>query len=171
MIADTRPIHYFAPTDKGQRGGIPRHTPPRTCQGLRWNPAVPYLPIEYLVARTLCSVTRLEIFRHRFVRMTSKSGAPRGNGCPSESRFRSNLLAWFDRHKRDLPWRLDRDPYRIWISEVMLQQTRVAAAVDHYHRFLQRFPTVEKLAAARDALGSQRSSPKPPDRASALGLR
>ena len=66
-------------------------------------------------------------------------------------RFRQCLLEWFDRHKRDLPWRQDRDPYRVWLSEIMLQQTRVAAVTEHYQRFLQRFPTVEKLAAAREA--------------------
>jgi A/G-specific adenine glycosylase len=66
-------------------------------------------------------------------------------------RFRKNLLGWFDGHKRDLPWRRDRDPYRIWLSEVMLQQTRVAAVIDHYERFLRRFPNIEKLARAREA--------------------
>jgi A/G-specific adenine glycosylase len=58
------------------------------------------------------------------------------------------LLAWFDRHRRDLPWRRTRDPYRIWLSEVMLQQTRVETALPYYERFLDRFPTVEALAAA-----------------------
>src|SRR6266436_9187546 len=66
-------------------------------------------------------------------------------------RFRRRLLNWFDRHKRDLPWRQNRDPYRVWLSEIMLQQTRVAAVLDHYRRFLQRFPTVQKLAAARES--------------------
>jgi A/G-specific adenine glycosylase len=66
-------------------------------------------------------------------------------------RFRWRLLEWFDRHKRDLPWRQNRDPYRVWLSEVMLQQTRVAAVVDHYRRFLRRFPTIGKLAAARES--------------------
>jgi A/G-specific adenine glycosylase len=66
-------------------------------------------------------------------------------------RFQRNLLRWFDRHKRDLPWRQDRDPYRIWLSEIMLQQTRVAAVMEHYRKFLRRFPTIEKLAAAREA--------------------
>ena len=59
------------------------------------------------------------------------------------------LLAWYDVHSRDLPWRKDRDPYRVWLSEIMLQQTRVAAVIEHYHEFLRRFPTVQKLAAAR----------------------
>jgi A/G-specific adenine glycosylase len=58
------------------------------------------------------------------------------------------LLAWFDRHRRDLPWRRTRDPYRIWVSEVMLQQTRVEAALAYYERFVARFPTVDELARA-----------------------
>jgi len=65
--------------------------------------------------------------------------------------FRSKLLAWYDAHARDLPWREDRDPYRVWVSEIMLQQTRVAAVIEHYRKFLQRFPTVRKLAAARES--------------------
>ena len=64
------------------------------------------------------------------------------------SRFRKNLLGWFAQSQRDLPWRRTRDPYRIWLSEVMLQQTRVAAAIPYYERFLERFPTVEALAQA-----------------------
>jgi A/G-specific adenine glycosylase len=58
------------------------------------------------------------------------------------------LLHWYDRHRRDLPWRRSRDPYRVWLSEVMLQQTRVEAVLPYYERFLARFPTVEELAAA-----------------------
>jgi A/G-specific adenine glycosylase len=65
------------------------------------------------------------------------------------AQFRRRLLGWYDRHKRDLPWRGSRDPYCIWLSEIMLQQTRVAVVVDYYQRFLQRFPTVRALAAAR----------------------
>jgi A/G-specific adenine glycosylase len=65
--------------------------------------------------------------------------------------FRSQLLAWYDGSARDLPWRQNRDPYRVWISEIMLQQTRVAAVIVHYHEFLRRFPTVEKLARARES--------------------
>jgi A/G-specific adenine glycosylase len=65
--------------------------------------------------------------------------------------FRRRLLAWYDANARDLPWRKDRDPYRVWVSEIMLQQTRVAAVIEHYHEFLRRFPTVKKLAAAREA--------------------
>lgn len=58
------------------------------------------------------------------------------------------LLAWFDRHRRDLPWRRTRDPYSIWLSEVMLQQTRIETALPYYLRFVQKFPTVRDLAAA-----------------------
>jgi len=61
------------------------------------------------------------------------------------------LLPWYDAHARDLPWRESLDPYRVWVSEIMLQQTRVAAVIAHYYEFLRRFPTVEKLAAAREA--------------------
>jgi A/G-specific adenine glycosylase len=68
-------------------------------------------------------------------------------------RFRSALLRWYDRHRRDLPWRKTRDPYRIWLSEIMLQQTRVNAVLDHYRIFLERFPSVQALAtASQDAV-------------------
>jgi A/G-specific adenine glycosylase len=63
---------------------------------------------------------------------------------------RRALLRWYDEHRRDLPWRETRDPYRIWLSEIMLQQTRVAAVVDHYRIFLERFPNVQALAAASE---------------------
>jgi A/G-specific adenine glycosylase len=65
--------------------------------------------------------------------------------------FRHALLAWYGKHQRPLPWRRDRDPYRIWISEIMLQQTRVAAVVLRYQQFLERFPSLEGLASAREA--------------------
>lgn len=68
-----------------------------------------------------------------------------------EEVFRKRLLAWYDVSARDLPWRKSRDPYRVWVSEIMLQQTRVVAVIEHYHEFLKRFPTVQKLAAAREA--------------------
>ena len=69
----------------------------------------------------------------------------------SRRHFRQRLLAWYNEHARDLPWRENRDPYRVWLSEIMLQQTRVAAVIEHYNEFLRRFPTVQKLAAAREA--------------------
>ncbi len=65
--------------------------------------------------------------------------------------LRQSLLHWFDRNRRDLPWRADRDPYRIWVSEAMLQQTTVAAVVPYFYRFLAAFPDVRALAAASEA--------------------
>jgi A/G-specific adenine glycosylase len=62
--------------------------------------------------------------------------------------FRKRLLGWFRQFQRDLPWRRTNDPYRIWLSEIMLQQTRVAAAIPYYERFLERFPDIQTLAAA-----------------------
>jgi A/G-specific adenine glycosylase len=64
--------------------------------------------------------------------------------------IRRAILAWYTRSKRDLPWRHTTDPYAIWISEVMLQQTRVAAVLPYYQRFLKRFPAVQDLARARE---------------------
>ena len=66
-------------------------------------------------------------------------------------RFAAQLLAWYDGNARSLPWRENRDPYRVWLSEIMLQQTRVAAVLEHYRRFLKKFPTVQRLAAARES--------------------
>lgn len=60
----------------------------------------------------------------------------------------SRLLAWYEHHRRDLPWRRDRDPYRVWLSEVMLQQTRVEVVAPYFERFVARFPDVATLAAA-----------------------
>lgn len=63
-------------------------------------------------------------------------------------KFQKQLLTWFRAHQRDLPWRGSRDPYRIWVAEIMLQQTRIAAVMPYYDRFLKHFPSVESLAAA-----------------------
>ena len=65
--------------------------------------------------------------------------------------LRKRLLAWFDEHQRELPWRKNKTPYRIWVSEIMLQQTQVATVIDYYLRFMKQFPTVKKLAAAEEA--------------------
>ncbi len=64
--------------------------------------------------------------------------------------FRERLLAWYGRHRRVLPWRQRKDPYAIWLSEVILQQTRVAQGLPYYERFLERYPTVRALAAAQE---------------------
>jgi A/G-specific adenine glycosylase len=71
---------------------------------------------------------------------------------PSEESMRvlrGALLAWYDERRRDLPWRRDPDPYRVWISEIMLQQTRVETVIPYYERWLRRFPTLETLASAQ----------------------
>ncbi|HYM12104.1 MAG TPA: A/G-specific adenine glycosylase, partial [Bryobacterales bacterium] len=61
------------------------------------------------------------------------------------------MTAWFRRNQRPLPWRRTKDPYRIWVSEIMLQQTRAAAVEPYYERFLQRFPDLRALAGSSDA--------------------
>jgi A/G-specific adenine glycosylase len=65
--------------------------------------------------------------------------------------FRRKLMAWYKDHARELPWRGVSDPYRTWLSEVMLQQTRVAAVIEHYENFLRRFPTMLSLALAPES--------------------
>jgi len=64
--------------------------------------------------------------------------------------FRRRLMNWYRAHARELPWRGISDPYRTWVSEVMLQQTRVAAVIEHYEDFLRRFPTIVALALAKE---------------------
>ncbi|MBZ5501850.1 MAG: A/G-specific adenine glycosylase [Acidobacteriia bacterium] len=65
--------------------------------------------------------------------------------------FQRRLLGWYGTHRRALPWRASRDPYAIWVAEIMLQQTRIAAVLPYYHRFLKSFPTVAALARARES--------------------
>jgi A/G-specific adenine glycosylase len=65
-------------------------------------------------------------------------------------RLQGKLLAWYDQHRRDLPWRRTRDPYAIWISEAMLQQTRVETVIPYYQRFLEALPDVQSLADASE---------------------
>ena len=67
---------------------------------------------------------------------------------PSFDKLPSLLLPWYSRNARTLPWRENRDPYRVWVSEIMLQQTRVEAVLGYYARFLEAFPTLADLAAA-----------------------
>ena len=76
---------------------------------------------------------------------------PRVSRPPSSRRIRSlrgRLLDHYDRHRRELPWRGETDPYRIWVSEVILQQTRVETAIPYYRRWMERFGTLEALAEA-----------------------
>lgn len=64
--------------------------------------------------------------------------------------FQNDFLTWYEKHLRNLPWRVDTNPYRIWISEIMLQQTRVETVVDYFYRFMEKYPTVESLANAHE---------------------
>lgn len=66
-------------------------------------------------------------------------------------RLRARLLRWYRANRRDLPWRRTSDPYRVWVSEMMLQQTRVAAVLEHYRKFLEKFPDVHRLAGASES--------------------
>ncbi len=72
----------------------------------------------------------------------------KGMDAAARRRFRRQLLGWYDAQGRELPWRGERDPYRVWISEIMLQQTRVNAVREYYKRFLAQFPGLEELARA-----------------------
>jgi len=82
--------------------------------------------------------------------LSGSGQASSGAHAPREiAKFRRELLAWFSVRKRDLPWRRTKDPYRIWLSEIMLQQTRVAVVVPYYESFLLRFPDMQALARAR----------------------
>lgn len=83
--------------------------------------------------------------RSKFSRATADTPLPTAAWKTS---LRRTLRRWFDRARRDLPWRRTRDPYAVWLSEVMLQQTQVATVVDYFHRFTAAFPTIADLAAA-----------------------
>src|ERR1700730_15970332 len=81
---------------------------------------------------------------------------PRDRGIRTGARgifltFAARLTKWYDGAQRDLPWRKTRDPYRILVSEIMLQQTRAQAVIPYYERFIERFPTVQDLAGADEA--------------------
>src|SRR5450432_4097518 len=67
---------------------------------------------------------------------------------PSVEVLRTDLLVWYSANRRDLPWRRSRDPYFIWVSEIMLQQTRVAVVIDRFEAFVQQLPTITMLARA-----------------------
>ncbi len=64
--------------------------------------------------------------------------------------FSQKILLWYAKNKRTLPWRRTRDPYRIWLSEIMLQQTRVTQGLPYYLKFTEQFPTVNDLASASE---------------------
>lgn len=64
--------------------------------------------------------------------------------------FQDDLLCWFQAEQRDLPWRKDQDPYKVWVSEIMLQQTRVDTVIPYFHRFIEQFPTIKDLSEAEE---------------------
>lgn len=64
------------------------------------------------------------------------------------AKFQQDLVTWYETEKRDLPWRREQDPYKIWVSEIMLQQTRVETVIPYFNRFMEQFPTIESLANA-----------------------
>lgn len=66
------------------------------------------------------------------------------------SKFQQDLINWFEAEQRDLPWRKDKDPYKVWVSEIMLQQTRVDTVIPYFHRFIEQFPTIQALAEAEE---------------------
>lgn len=80
--------------------------------------------------------------------MSSESACPVASDPLWQRQFRQKLLAWYDRAARDLPWRRTRDPYAVWVSEIMLQQTQVATVIPYFERFLEAFPDIDHLAAA-----------------------
>src|SRR5579885_3102730 len=82
------------------------------------------------------------------IQMEAASTKRKPSADKSARSLRKQLLSWYDGAHRRLPWRETRDPYRIWVSEIMLQQTRVQAVIPYYERFLARFPNVESLAQA-----------------------
>ncbi len=83
--------------------------------------------------------------------MSGQAGAKKTRKREAESSISVKLIRWYEANKRDLPWRRTSDPYRIWLSEVMLQQTRVATVIPYYDKFLARYPRVEDLAGAPEA--------------------
>lgn len=84
------------------------------------------------------------------LREQSASG-PAWDGEDSVPQFRRALINWFRRNQRQLPWRTEPNGYRIWVSEIMLQQTQVVTVIDYFNRFIARFPTIQSLAAAEEA--------------------
>ena len=68
----------------------------------------------------------------------------------NETTFKNNIVTWFEKNQREMPWRETTNPYYIWLSEVMLQQTQVKTVIDYYNKFIHRFPTIEALSEAKE---------------------
>ena len=150
MAQMPRPAYYFALEAPGQWRGIRKRNGVARRQCEKQSAPDAHATVLYTTS-VLFQATKLTGDGSVSRPTTTPSGSlgidtPEGN-----RRFRRRLLSWYDRVQRDLPWRESRDPYWVWVSEIMLQQTRVAAVIEHYKRFLGRFPTVAKLAAARES--------------------
>lgn len=123
--------------------GLIADTKEKLCVKPDENKAVAWIPIAELSA-TCKEPHMLPVYQKIIERMRS---------CDAKQNhviqaLAKPLLAWYPAHARDLPWRHDREPYHVWLSEVMLQQTRVEAVKDYYRRFLEKFPTIYDLANA-----------------------
>ncbi len=104
-------------------------------------------------ARIACNIDRIWPRNRLYVRPRDSRVHLSGRGS---HRFRRALLAWYDCNRRDLPWRRTRDPYAIWLSEIMLQQTRVAAVLDHYRIFLRALPGCCRIGGGFGRCGARR---------------
>ena len=91
------------------------------------------------------------------------SESKRAGNDEKDKTFSRQLRAWYRRNRRDLPWRKTRDPYRVLVSELMLQQTQVSRVLVYYERFLERFPNLARLASAQPRqVREARAQPAPP---------
>jgi hypothetical protein len=86
--------------------------------------------------------------RRRLTKRRKAGLAPPRDLITSKALLARTVISWYQKEGRTLPWRMTKSPYRIWVSEVMLQQTRVASAIPYYKRFLHALPTVKRLAEA-----------------------
>ena len=125
------------------------------CEGLTWGAAEgrpqplhsPVLePTAGTFARGACEGARVKDAG----KITGRRRPSRDGSVPDAAAVAERLIAWYRRARRDLPWRRSRDPYAVWVSEVMLQQTQVDRVADYFPRFIDRFPTVKHLARAAE---------------------
>lgn len=115
----------------------------KLCVQPEENKAVAWIPVEKL--KEVCQEPHmLPVYEKIIARMRACADRQRS----AMGSLAEPLLRWYPLHARKLPWRRDKEPYHVWISEIMLQQTRVEAVIGYYERFLQRFPNVQSLAAA-----------------------
>ncbi|MGE4284809.1 MAG: A/G-specific adenine glycosylase [Clostridia bacterium] len=98
----------------------------------------------------MSNYSSLQIFISRLRLILNSINIKERKDIDNKIDIQKNLLAWFDKNKRDLPWRTTKDPYRIWVSEIMLQQTRVETVIEYYQRFIERFPHIKNLADAEE---------------------